>query len=239
VKWGELRGFVPASQLVDFPSDYELDLSRSRLLTEYVGTSLHLRIIELDRYKNRLILSERAAQTNQGAREQLLANLKPGDICDGTVTNLCNFGAFIDLGGVEGLVHISELSWGRVNHPSDILQRGKKVKVYVLDVVPEEGRVVLSVKRLHPDPWAGVEARYKIGELVTGTVTNVVDFGAFIGIEEGLEGLVHISELAEGQFLHPYNVVQEGQQVTARILHIDGKGRRLGLSLRQVNPPRE
>lgn len=233
VKWGELRGFVPASQLVDFPSDYELEATRNRLLNDYLGKSLELRIIELDRQKNRLILSERAAQTNAGARDKILHNLQAGNTLKGIVTNLCAFGAFVDLGGVEGLIHISELSWGRVRHPADILKRGDEVKVYVLDVSPDEGRVVLSVKRLQNDPWAGVEQRYQVGQTVTGEVTNVVDFGAFICIEEGLEGLVHISELAEGHFLHPYNVVREGEQVSARILHIDGTGRRLGLSLRQ------
>ena len=235
VKWGELRGFVPASQLVDFPSDYELDAARNRLLNHYVGKKLSLRIIELDRFKNRLILSERAAQTNAGAREHLLHTIQAGDVLEGVVTNLCTFGAFVDLGGVEGLIHISELSWGRVRHPSDIVERGDKVRVYVLDVAPDQGRVVLSLKRLQNDPWQGVENRYQIGQEVTGLVTNVVDFGAFVSLEEGLEGLVHISELAEGHFLHPYNVVKEGETVTARILHIDGDGRRLGLSLRQMS----
>lgn len=235
VRWGELRGFVPASQLVEFPSNHEIEATRINILSNYVGQSLELRIIELDRAKNRLILSQRAAQTKQGQREHLLENLSNGDVIIGTVTNLCSFGAFIDLGGIEGLVHISELSWGRVRHPSDILKQNQKVEVYVLDVVPDEGRVVLSVKRLQKDPWAGVEDRYQVGQLVTGKITNVVDFGAFVCIEAGLEGLVHISELAEGQFLHPLNVVQEGNTVTAKILHIDGKERRLGLSLRQAN----
>ena len=235
VRWGELRGFVPASQLIDFPSNHEIEATRIQLLNNYVGKLLDLRIIELDRNKNRLILSERAAQTKQGQREHLLENLGKGDVVIGTVTNLCSFGAFIDLGGVEGLVHISELSWGRVRHPSDILHQNQKVEVYILDVVPDEGRVVLSIKRLQNDPWAGVADRYQVGQMVTGKITNVVDFGAFVCIEEGLEGLVHISELAEGQFLHPLNVVQEGIMVTAKILHIDGEERRLGLSLRQAH----
>jgi small subunit ribosomal protein S1 len=234
VKWGELRGFVPASQLVDFPSDYEVEATRNRLLADYVGQTLDLRIIELDQTKNRLILSERAAQCSAGARDEILHNLVPGDIVDGVVTNLCTFGAFVDLGGIEGLIHISELSWGRVGHPADILERGQQLKVHVLNIDPDEGRVVLSLKRMQDDPWADVEKRYQVGQIVSGEITNVVDFGAFVCIEEGLEGLIHISELAEGNFLHPYNVVQEGDHVTARILHIDGAGRRLGLSLRQA-----
>jgi small subunit ribosomal protein S1 len=184
---------------------------------------------------NRLILSERAAQVEPGERAELLARLKRGSIIHGLVTNLCDFGAFIDLGGVEGLIHISELSWGRVGHPADLLSRGQDVEVYVLDVSPQAGRVALSLKRLHPDPWESVHMRYRVGEIVEGLVTNVVDFGAFARIEEGLEGLIHVSELAEGHFLHPRNVISEGQTIRARILSIDGRSRRLGLSLRAMN----
>ncbi len=231
VEWRSLRGFVPASQLVEFPIDGEQSKRRHNLV-ERVGETLQLRIIELDAEKNRLILSERAAQVRAGTREQILASLQPGDITHGSVTNLCDFGAFVDLGGVEGLIHISELSWGRVTHPADMLDRGEEVEVYVLGVDVEQARVALSLKRMHPDPWATVEDRYQVGEIVEGRITNVVDFGAFACIEEGLEGLVHFSELAEGHFLHPRNVVAEGDMVQARIISIDGKARRLGLSLR-------
>jgi len=160
--------------------------------------------------------------------------LRKGDICEGRVTNLCDFGAFVDLGGLEGLIHISELSWGRVGHPRDLLTRGDVIKVYVMEVNQDRGRVALSLKRLQPDPWETVEQRYHVGQMVEGVITNVVDFGAFACVEEGLEGLIHVSELAEGQFLHPRNVVQEGEHVRARILNIDGRARRLGLSLRQL-----
>ncbi len=228
VEWKSLRGFVPASQLVSFPGGH----GRREALVDRVGYVLDLRVIELDPEKNRLILSERAAQVKAGTREQILADLAPGDTVRGRVTNLCDFGAFIDLGGVEGLIHISELSWGRVGHPADMLARDEQVEVYVLDVTPEEARVALSLKRLHPDPWATVEERYTVGEVIEGKITNVVDFGAFACVEDGLEGLIHFSELAEGHFLHPRNVVEEGDIVQARILSIDGKARRLGLSLR-------
>ncbi|MBL8147154.1 MAG: S1 RNA-binding domain-containing protein, partial [Anaerolineae bacterium] len=157
------------------------------------------------------------------------------DSISGKVTNLCDFGAFVDLGGLEGLIHISELSWGRVGHPADILERGQEVTAYVLEVNQEAGRIALSLKRLHADPWETVHLRYQIGENVQGVITNVVDFGAFARIEEGLEGLIHVSELAEGHFLHPRNVVSEGQQINARILSIDGRARRLGLSLRSIS----
>lgn len=231
VEWRSLRGFVPASQLVDFPNIAN-PVQRQRILATRVGGMLRLRVIELSEAQNRLILSERAAQTAPGERADLLSRIRPGDTLQGIVTNLCDFGAFVDLGGLEGLIHISELSWGRVGHPSEILSRGETVQVHVLEIHADAGRVALSVKRLHPDPWATVHLRYAVGEMVTGVITNVVDFGAFARIEEGLEGLIHVSELAEGHFLHPRNVVAEGQEITARILSIDGRARRLGLTLR-------
>jgi small subunit ribosomal protein S1 len=233
VEWNSLRGFVPASQLVDFPATSN-GIVRRKVLGERIGETLSLRVIELNEEQNRLILSERAARALPGERADLLTRLRTGDTCGGHITNLCEFGAFVDLGGVEGLIHISELSWGRVGHPNDILARGQHVDVYVLDVNKDAGRIALSLKRLHPDPWETVNERYHIGETVTGVITNVVDFGAFARIEEGLEGLIHVSELAEGHFLHPRNVVQEGQEITARILSIDGRARRLGLTLRST-----
>ena len=231
VTWNSLRGFVPASQLVDFPVDVD-EYQRRSMLARYVSRNLNLRIIELEENLDRLILSERAAQAAPGQRAEVLETLEKGSVCKGTVTNLCDFGAFVDLGGVEGLIHISELSWGRVGHPRDVLDSGREVEVYIMAVEPDEGRIALSLKRLQPDPWETVEKRYHVGQVVQGVITNVVDFGAFACIEDGLEGLIHISELAEGQFLHPRNVVSEGERVSARILNIDGPARRLGLSLR-------
>jgi small subunit ribosomal protein S1 len=231
VEWRNLRGFVPASQLTDFPATSS-NIVRRNALMERIGQTLSLRVIELGQEQNRLILSERAAQVQAGERADILKRLKPGDTVSGFVTNLTEFGAFVDLGGLEGLIHISELSWGRVGHPADILERGQQVHVYVLDVDRLNARIALSLKRLRPDPWATVADRYQIGQIIGGVITNVVDFGAFACIEEGLEGLIHVSELAEGHFLHPRNVVSEGQHVQARILSIDNKARRLGLSLR-------
>lgn len=233
VEWGALQGFVPASQLVEFPIEENGQPHRRSALRNYVGDLLRLRVIELSRSQGRLILSERAAKVPPGTRDDILSTLEPGDTCDGWVTNLVQFGAFVDLGGVEGLIHISELSWGRVRHPADVLETGQHVQVQVLEVDADDGRVALSLKRLQPDPWKTVEDVYKVGQLIEGTVTHVVDFGAFVCIQKGLEGLIHVSELAEGHFLHPYNVVKEGDAVQARILHIDGHARRLGLSLRR------
>jgi small subunit ribosomal protein S1 len=233
VEWRVLRGFVPASQLIEFPIQ-ATEPVRREAMEEYIGRSLSLRIIELNRDRNRLILSERAAQAAPGGRANILDSVTPGTTVRGTVTNLTDFGAFLDLGGLEGLIHISELSWGRVSHPATILQRGQEVEAFVLEVDRTSARIALSVKRLRPDPWKTCEQRYTVGQLVEATVTNVVDFGAFASIEDGLEGLIHVSELAEGHFLHPRNVVSEGQHIQARILSIDGRARRMGLSLRSL-----
>jgi small subunit ribosomal protein S1 len=235
VEWDGLRGFVPASHLLDF-SPYQDEEQRLAELEKRVGAELNLKIIELEASEERFILSQRMTTDEKKRRTEILSSIEPGDMCEGCVTNLCSFGAFVDLGGVEGLIHISELSWGRVDHPKDVLDSGQKVNVYVLNVDPQEGRVGLSLKRLLPDPWETVEERYRVGQLVEGVVTNVVNFGAFTRVEEGLEGLIHVSELAEGSFLHPRNVVQEGDKVVARILSLDGKRRRMALSLRQVGP---
>jgi len=233
VEWESLRGFIPASQLLP-TSDSDNHPNNKIPLESRIGSTLDLRVIELNVEKNRLIFSERAAQVESGQRSQVLHKLMPDTVVDGHITNLCDFGAFVDLGGVEGLIHISELSWGRVRHPNDMLTTGEEVKVYILDVNEAEERIALSIKRLHDDPWATVVQRYQVGEIIEGRITNVVDFGAFACIEEGLEGLIHFSELAEGQFLHPRNVVSENQIVKARILNINSKARRLGLSLRNI-----
>ncbi len=234
VQWHGLQGFVPASQLIDFPQ-FHLESERLSALRQWQAKELTLKIIELNRDLNRLILSERATLVEADQREQLFCRIEAGQIYDGTVTNLTNFGAFIDLGGVEGLIHISELSWSRVIHPSQILQPDQAVRVKVLNVDSENGRVALSLKQLKENPWLTVDQRFKPGQLVEGTISNVVSFGAFVMIEEELEGLIHISQLAEGMFLHPRNVVQNGQIVVARVLHVDGQAKRLALTLRDLH----
>jgi small subunit ribosomal protein S1 len=231
VKFHGLQGFIPASHLIDLPRFSEGGERRTELAS-HVGEILPLRIIELDESRNRLILSQRSATNNEGEAD-LLQKLSVGERRSGCVTNICDFGAFVDLGGVEGLIHISEMSWGRVSHPTDVMRPGDQVEVYIMDVDPQQRRIALSLKRLQPDPWSMVEERYQVGQLIEGTITNVVSFGAFARVEEGLEGLIHISELAEGDFLHPRNVVKEGEQVTVRIINIDSANHRLGLSLRQ------
>lgn len=232
VVWNSLRGFVPASHLVEFPNDAD-EFARKNALSRRVGEHLHLKVIEVDESKGRIVFSERAARSAPGSRDQLLSRLQLGDIVTGMVTNVCDFGAFVDLGGVEGLIHVSEISWNRVNHPRDVLENNRPVEVMVMSIDREQARVALSLKRTRPDPWSTVEERYSIGQVVEGEITNVVNFGAFISLEDGLEGLIHISELAEGHFMHPRNVVIEGEIVQACILSIDSHSRRLSLSLRR------
>ncbi len=238
VQFNGLRAFVPASQLMDSPNHLEY-AERDAELSSREGNDLLLKIIDLDKSRNRLILSERAAMSNEEREAQLLAKLHKGDIRRGRVTNLCSFGAFVDLGGIEGLIHISEMSWGRVGHPGDVLECGCEIEVYVINADQQAKKISLSLKRLQPDPWTTVEERYQVGQLIEGTITNVVSFGAFTRVEEGLEGLIHISELAEGNFLHPRNVVKEGDVVTAQIINIDSVKHRLGLSLRRTGKEQE
>ena len=228
-----LRGFVPLSHLMNVQPDLEDEL-RLKMLEDQVGQQMGLKVIEFDPERGRLVLSQRAALAGPGRRVELLTSLNPGDRVQGEVTNITRFGVFVDLGGVEGLIHVSELSWGRVGHPSDVVDCGQEIEVQIISVDRDQDRVALSLKELLPDPWEKVDEQYSIEQIVEGVVTNVVKFGAFIGIEEGLEGLIHVSELGDGSFLHPRNVLHEGEQVRVRIIHIDASGRRLGLSLRGV-----
>ncbi len=233
IDWSGLHGFVPASHILNMPSITDDDLRRTEF-EKRASHAIKAKIIELDRAHGRFVLSERLAYNDRTRVEILLSEMQPGQKRCGVVTTVCDFGAFIDLGGVEGLAHISEISWGRINHPSDVLRSGQSVDVYVMNVSREERRIALSVKRLQPDPWTTVPARYQLNQLVEGVVTTVVDFGAFVRLEEGVEGLIHISELAEGNFLHPRNVVRENETVRVRVLSVDVPHRRLGLSLRQA-----
>ncbi|MBM4460277.1 MAG: 30S ribosomal protein S1 [Chloroflexi bacterium] len=234
--FGTVQGFLPASHLVVQPPS-QAPASRMNALAARVGEMLTVKVVEIDRERRRLILSERLAQ-GDGNADLVLASLRPGQTCQGQITNLCPFGAFVDLGGFEGLIHISELSWGRVGSSEEVVHPGDRVEMMVLEVNPQEQKVSLSLKRLRPDPWQGVEARYRVGQLVDAMITNVVNFGAFARLEEGLEGLIHISELAQGSFMHPRNVVREGDRVRARVLAVDGGKRRIALTLRAAEAGR-
>lgn len=228
--FGSLQGFIPASHLAAPVPGQSME-QRAAVLAARIGETLTVRVSEIDRDRCRLILSERLARQN-GQAESLLTSLREGQTCDGHVTSLCPFGAFVDLGGFEGLIHISELSWGRIGSPAEVVQPGDHLNLLVLEVNPDAQKIALSLKRLRPDPWVGVETRYHVGQVVEASITNVVNFGAFARLEEGLEGLIHVSELAEGTFLHPRNVIHEGDQVRARVLQVDGRKRRIALTLR-------
>lgn len=238
INLARVRGFVPASQVVSvsIPRDVS-DEDREQLLEQVKGTTLRLKIIELDRKRNRLILSERAAvrEWRQGQKERLLDDLQPGDTRRGVISSLCDFGAFVDLGGADGLVHLSELSWRRVGHPKQVLEVGQEVDVYVLSVDKERRRIALSIKKLQKEPWSTVEERYQIGQLVTGQVTKLTNFGAFIQLDQDIEGLVHISEISDQRIGHPRDVLTEGQEITTRIIRIDADRQRIGLSVRRVD----
>lgn len=233
VTFGGLTGFVPGSHLLDFPVNLDY-AERESALARRIGEELKLQVIEIDRPRSRLVLSERVACVEERS-EGLLARLHVGDVVHGRVSNLRRFGAFVDLGGYEGLLHISELSWGRVNDPSDIVQVGQEVQVCVLDISHEERKIQLSLKQLQSDPWQGVSQRYRIGDLVWGEVTNVVNFGAFTRLEEGVEGLIHISELSDERITHPKQVVREGERLRLKVIRVDPARHRLGLSLRQAD----
>jgi len=231
VDLGDVRGFLPASQLVSFPRQ-KPEEERMKTLAQCVGNTYRLKVIEFDRARNRLILSERVASPPVAHADQVLASIEPQQTRKGIVRNVTDFGAFIDLGGVEGLVHVSELSWQYVKHPRDVLSPGQEVEVYVMDVNREQKRIACSLKRLTVNPWAAVAEKLHPGDTVAGVVTSVVPFGAFVRVADGVEGLVHASELAEGSFLHPRDVVQEGQSVQVRVLDLDPGQQRLRLSLR-------
>lgn len=229
-----VRGFVPLSQLVEFRRSAPADETTTQRLQAMTGRRLHMKIIEINRRRNRLILSERAAVQEERARmrERLFAELQPGQRCRGTVTSICDFGVFIDLGGADGLVHLSELSWGPVSHPREVVKVGDEVEVHVLNVDRENKKIALSLKRVQGEPWARVPGKYHVGQMVTGRVTKLTTFGAFAELEPGLEGLIHISELSEDRITHPKQVVQEGDVLRLKIIRIEPERKRLGLSLR-------
>ncbi|HHY87488.1 MAG TPA: S1 RNA-binding domain-containing protein [Chloroflexi bacterium] len=229
-----IQGFVPISHLVEMPTS-EDEEERRQVLSGYVGQTLQLKVIECEPAQERIVLSERAAQAGEGRRKMLFKTLTPNTTVCGVVTNVTDFGVFIDLGGVEGLIHVSELSWGRVQHPGDVLQVGQKVEVLVLQVSEENARIALSLKRLQPNPWEALTRRCKPGDVIPATITSITRFGAFARLEEGIEGLIHMSSI------HPTPTAQDlqkifsiGMPVQVRILHIDAERRRLGLGLVQT-----
>lgn len=226
-----IQGFVPISHLVDMPCN-ATDDERRQVLNDYVGRTLELKVIECEPSQERIVLSERAALAGQGRRKQLFNTLKPGEIVHGSVTNVTDFGVFVDLGGLEGLIHVSELSWGRVQHPSCVLKVDEPVDALVLTITEETGRVALSLKRLQANPWDVLVENYQAGDVVEATVTKIMRFGAFARLGEGVEGLIHISTIRMPPGVRDLeSFLQVEQQVQVRILHIDAERRRLGLGL--------
>lgn len=234
VAFGSVRGFVPGSQL---DSAHVGHADKSGQWNHMIGKKLSLKIIEVDRRRNRLILSERAAQEElrQQQKQEMLFDLAEGQVIKGgRITSLADFGAFVDLGGAEGLIHLSELAWTQVSHPRDVLKVGDQVDVYVLNIDQERQRIGLSLKRLQPEPWSLALENYQPGQIVNAVITKLTNFGAFARIDNTLEGLIHISELSQKQVNHPREVVNEGDEVKVRIISIEPNRRRMGLSMKQA-----
>lgn len=230
VRWNRLEGFIPSSHMVSV--SYSAD--RRDSFDDLRNEGLVVKVIEVDQDRRRLIFSEREAQKEWRAQQKarLLAELSEGDRVRGTVTGLRDFGAFVNLGGADGLIHVSELAWHRVDHPRDILSVGDEIEVYVLNLDRETNRIALSRKRLLNDPWDDAAERYHEGQLVNGTVTNVVDFGAFVALDDGLEGLLHLSEMGDGSLTEPYSYVKKGDELSLRISHLEPEKRRVGFTQR-------
>ena len=227
-----LRGFLPASLV---------DIRRVRNLESFLGQKLECKVIELNRSRNNVVLSRRAVleEERKEEREKILTSLEEGQIIQGTVSNLVDFGAFVDLEGIDGLIHISELSWQHVDHPSEVVEVGEEVEVKVLEVDRDRERISLGLKQTRKDPWQEIVEEVTVGEQIQGRVTKLVSFGAFVEVAEGVEGLIHISELAEHHVETPDEIVRSGDEVDARIIDVDAKRRRLSLSLRPKREERE
>lgn len=228
-----VRGFVPASQVSGISRGP--DTQKQSDMARMVGQDLTLKVIEINRNRNRLILSERQAmqEVREVKKDELLSSLKESDIRTGIVSSVCDFGAFVDIGGADGLIHLSELSWSRVKHPAEVLKVGDKVRVYILSIDNDRKRIALSIKRTQSEPWTTIGERYHLGQIVEGAITQLASFGAFARIEDGIEGLIHVSEMGDERIQHPREVVQEGDVVQARIIRIDPARKRMGLSLRR------
>jgi small subunit ribosomal protein S1 len=240
VKFGRLRGFIPQSQIAEERLREMSGETPEERYGRAVGQNISVKVMEVDRPRNRLILSERAAmrEVRQRRKESLITELQPGEIREGRVVSLENFGAFVDIGGAEGLIHLTEITWRHITHPRQALTEGQDVRVKVISVDPDQNRIGLSIRQLLPDPWDEIALAYGDGALVKGTITKLTKFGAFARIETGddpIEGLIHISELSDDRVEHPRDAVQKGDTLTLRVVKVDVKNRRLGLSIKKVH----
>jgi small subunit ribosomal protein S1 len=235
VQFGNLRGFVPASHVLDLPRGLNEDERKMRM-QRLVGETISMKVIEVNRKRRRLVFSQRDAQrdSRDARKEVLLDQLREGEVRQGVVSGLRDFGAFVDLGGADGLIHISELAWHRVNHPREVLKVGDEVKVYILRLDAEGKRIGLSLKRLQENPWSVVDELYHVGQLVEGVVSRVTQFGAFVSLDPGIEALLHTSQISEPPPEDPSLVVHEGQRLQMRVISIESDKQRLGLSLKEV-----
>jgi small subunit ribosomal protein S1 len=233
--FGELRGFVPASHVSDLPRGANED-DRKLHMENWLGKKIAVKVIEVNRKRRRLVFSQRDAQRGrrEAQKEQLLDQLKEGEVRTGIVSGLRDFGAFVDLGGADGLIHISELAWHRVKHPREVLNVGDKVEVYILRLDTEGKRIGLSLKRMQKNPWAAAEELYHVGQLVQGVVSRVAQFGAFVSLEPGIEALLHASQIADPAPAEPSEFVHEGETLLMRVISIEPERQRLGLSLKDV-----
>ena len=239
-----VQGFVPMSQLVTIahenlqPSEDTQGSEDDSMLdgSEYVGKPLTVKVLEVNRARNRAIFSERSAMKEQreAQKAELIQVLEEGEIRKGRVTGISNFGAFVDLGGADGLIHISELSWGMVNSPEEIVSVGQEIDVFVLKVDKEGMKIALSLRRIHPEPWDTIAERYQVGDIVQATITKLADFGAFARLEDSIEGLIHVTEISNSEISHPQEVVSEGDLLDVKILRIESDRKRLGLSIKQA-----
>jgi small subunit ribosomal protein S1 len=232
-----LRGFVPSSQISAMRRSQSTGDTPEQRWQKMIGQPITVRVIEVDRERRRLILSERAASTEsrQSIKERVIEELEEGKVYTGRVTSLANFGAFININGADGLVHLSELSWDHIDHPREVLEVGQEVKVKVINVDREKKRIGLSVRALQEDPWRSRVEKYSVGQLVEGVITRLTKFGAFARLEGDIEGLIHISEIADHRIEHPKEVLKEGEVKSLRVIRIDPDQHRIGLSLRKVD----
>jgi small subunit ribosomal protein S1 len=242
VQFGRLEGFVPTSHLVEVPPETS-DAERRVAMNALIGQTIGLKVIEVNQGRRRLILSQREAQREWRSQQKkrLLENLGVGSIITGRVTGIRDFGVFVDLGGADGLIHVSELDWHRVPHPKDVVKIGEEIQVYVLELDQQNQRIALSLRRTKSDPWDIVEQTYHIGQTVEGIVSNVVDFGAFVVLADGIEGLLHVTEMGDGTLSEPYSYLKRGDKVTARIVRIEPERKRIGFTQRRAEdePPSE
>jgi len=237
LQFGNLRGFIPASHVSDVPRGLSEE-DRTAFLRRFIGRQIEVKVLEVDRKRRRLVFSQRDAEkgNREERKEALLDELQEGEVRKGVVSGLRDFGAFVDLGGADGLIHISELAWHRVKHPKDVLDIGDEVKVYVLRLDAEGRRIGLSLKRLQPNPWEMVDDMYHVGQLVEGVVSRVANFGAFISLEPGIEALLHASQISDPAPEDATHVIGEGQKLLMRVISIEADQQRLGLSLKEVTP---